>query len=198
MKLTEEDMKSAVAFLRGKGIDIGLRDICYVLLCRDVDEPVFAYRAIFGNAKDAAKYQEYSISEKVDELKLYIDREFPFEKDGEDTKIEERPKDSDADNEAENTNLSFDEIKKGLEEDLAALVELRDQADEMGNPVLEPKDLAAVVGRIADIRTKLVDKFGSTQKQIEQRVVVAQKYSDICPYCNREIAIDPTHKRIKT
>ena len=48
------------------------------------------------------------------------------------------------------------------------------------------KEMATVVGRIADIRVKLTDKYGATQKEDNHRVVVISKYSSVCPYCHKE------------
>ena len=93
-------------------------------------------------------------------------------------------------------NTSFDELKQGLVDDMNALIELRDQKNDDGDPVLDPKEMATVVGKITDIRAKLVDKFSVSEQVTEQRVVVNQKYNAICPYCHHELAVDPEGKKV--
>ena len=69
--------------------------------------------------------------------------------------------------------------------------DLRDIEDfiNTNKDMLEPKEMAALIGRKSDIRVKLAEKFGTSDKSEENRVVVIAKYNDICPYCHREISI---------
>lgn len=191
MTLSTDQMKGIVSAMSERGYRVGVRDIGYVLLCRVFEEKTYAYRAVFSGADDVEPFQTYSISDKVDDLTMYMERNFPDQP----VKAEEE-EESEAPAKKADENLSFDQIRKGLEEDLDTLVKLRDQVDDDGNPVLEAKEMATVVGRIADIRAKLVEKFGATQENVEQRILIAPKYTDICPWCSHEIAIDPTHKKL--
>lgn len=194
MKLAASDMKATIAALKEGGYDVGLRDICYVMLSRVFEEPVYAYKALFSGVKDAEQFDEYSIDDKIEELTSYLAKRIPEAKEKPEVeKIDDHSGDA---SKSSDDNLSFDEIKKGLEEDLASLVALRDQVDEDGNSVLDPKEMASVVGRISAVRVALVEKFGSTQENVEQRIVIAQKYNDICPFCGHEIAVDPSHNKL--
>jgi len=173
-KLTNDEIKNIVVEMQIKGHEVSVRDIAYVFLRRFFDSKTVAYRAVFESEKitDNAVSQ-YEQSNKIEDLTQYLDKEYP-----ENTQTQ-----------SESEGLSFDEIKRGLEDDLKSLISLRDRVDEEGNSLLDAKEMANVVGRIADIRVKLTEKFGTTVQSEEQRVVVIQKFNDVCPYCRHEIAV---------
>lgn len=165
-KLTNQQIKDIIAELEKSGKRVGLKDISYVFLSRIYDDRVQAYKVIFG--KNTEGFQAYDSSDIVAQIDAAI-RGLNLDVVGDES-------------------ISFDELKRGLVEDMQSLIALRDQVDEDGKPVLEPKEMSTVVARIADIRVKLTSKFGATEKTAEQRVVVHQKYDSICPYCRHEIA----------
>ena len=189
MKLTSAEIRLVVSDARKRGFDAGLRDVSFAILSNYMEEPAYAYRAIFGDNPEVS-YQDYMHAGKTvfirDTMSVYLDD------DEEDVGL----KAPDDEKKTEERSMSFDEIKAGLEEDLKSLIALRDQVDDDGKSMLEPKEMATVVGRIADIRTKLVERFGSSEKKEEQRVIVLQKFNDICPYCGHEVAIDPSHDKL--
>lgn len=190
MKLNTEQLKQIISEAKSAGFDIGLRDLSYAMLLRFYEDGIYAYRIAFGDNPDTP-YMGYANSPKCAFICDYFDRNYPeveVKEEEEEKEPEEKP--------TTDEGLSYDEIKRGLEEDLQSLIELRDSKDEDGNPTLEPKEMATVVGRIADIRTRLVERFGTVNKEVEQRVVVLSKYSDICPHCGREIAVDPSHQKL--
>lgn len=180
MTFTTEKLKQVISEMKGRGIEVGLRDISFSILRPMFDNPDLPYRAIFGDVKPLSK--EYLESPKIIALQEMMTAILNQEK-AKDAKLEEM-----------RVATSFDELKQGLIDDMAALEELRDSRNEDGAPVLDAKEMAAVVGRIADIRSKLVDKFSVSEQVTEQRVVVEQKFNSICPFCHREIAIDPNAK----
>lgn len=171
--VSNSNIREITAEMKSRGYDVAVRDICYYFLCETIEDDRAVYKALYGDTPKIP-YSEYTVSNKVQELKSYLDGKFI---EGERTAL------VDAD------DVSFDELKQGLVQDMNALIALRDQTDEDGVPVLDPKEMASVVRQIADIRVKLTEKFGTTEKSEEQRVVVLQKYDAICPYCGREIAI---------
>lgn len=183
-KISPDDMKYYIDAASSEGLEVGVRDLAYALLNRVFEKPVYSFKTIFAG-DNSKNFQSYKTSRKVLFTEEYIDKHFPMENQVVIADEEEAQDKEDMNG----TNLTFDEIKAGLEEDLQSLISLRDAKDDKGNPTLEPKDMASVVGRIADIRTKLVEKFGSTEKKVEQRVVVNQKFNSICEYCGHEIAV---------
>lgn len=174
MSLTNEQVKDLITSLKQDGYDVGLRDISFVVLSRFFADEATSYRVIFGDGADLP-VEMYGASDKVAAIREYLEEQMGDS--GNDLPVKS------------DEGLSFDEIKKGLIEDMNALIALRDSTNEDGSSPLDAKEMATVVGRIADIRAKLVDKFGTTEKSEEQRVVVVQKYNSVCPYCRHEISI---------
>ena len=171
--ISNSTIREITADMKSRGYDVAVRDICYYLLCETIEDDRTVYKALYGDTPQIS-YSEYTVSNKVQELKALLDGKFMDE---------ERASVVRAD------DVSFDELKQGLVQDMKALLDLRDRVNEDGVPLLDPKEMASVVRQIADIRVKLTEKFGTTEKSEEQRVVVLQKYDSICPYCGREIAI---------
>lgn len=191
MKLSNDDIRAIIDEGSKRGLSVGLRDISYAMLERMLEEPVYAFRSVFGDNPQVS-FDTYRNSNKA----MYVSSElYRLIPEGQETAAAEDSVVTD-DGEMQSETMSFDEIKAGLETDLKMLEELRDSRDANGYPSLDPKEMATVIARIADIRTKLVERFGSSEKKEEQRVIVMQKYNDICPHCGREVAIDPTHRKI--
>lgn len=176
MELTSQQVRDIVQELRSRGLDVRLRDVSFVVLASAFGDDALAYRAIFGDKPDK-NIEEYLEQPMVQEVKASIAAASPS-----------------SDEPAEAQAISFDDLKDGLIADMRALEELRESKDENGSPVLDPKEMAQVVARLADIRVKLTEKFNTTERVVEQRVVVEQKYDTICPYCRHEIAIGPNVK----
>jgi len=172
MELSPQQVKDIVLGLRSRGLDVGLRDVSFVVLSAVYGDDALAYRSMFGDSPELSE-AEYLSLPKMAEVRAAVLALQP-----------EEP-------EASGAIVSFDELKEGLIADMRALEELRDIRDEDGRSPLDAKELATVVARIADIRVKLTEKFNTTERVIEQRVVVNQKYDYVCPHCHHEIAIPP-------
>lgn len=160
---TASQVRDIIMGMRSRGLDIGLRDISFAVLSNVYGDETLAFRATFGDAPEVPQ-DEYLAREKMSTLLTELAPFFPDEQ----------------------NVISFDELKSGLIDDLRALERLRDATDEDGNSPLDAKEMATVVARIADIRVKLTEKFNTTERVVEQRVVVEQKYNAICA-CGREI-----------
>lgn len=171
--ITNSNIREIVAEMKSRNYDVNIRDICYYHLCNIIEDEKVAYKALFGE-NPGEPFEVYIISNKKQALFSYLDDLYQFE---------------DSNDVSASGEMSFNDLKQGLVEDMNALLDLRDRTDEDGLPLLDPKEMASVVRQIADIRVKLTEKFGTTEKSEEQRVVVLQKYDAICPYCGREIAI---------
>lgn len=165
MVLSVQQVRDIVTSFRSRGSDVGLRDVSFAVLALVFDDDALAFRAMFGDSP-AGQQEEYLSQPKIAEVKDAIRAEQP----------EDTP----------SSAISFDDLKEGLIEDMRSLERLRDTLGDDGRPTLEPKEMATVVARIADIRVKLTEKFNTTERVVEQRVVVEQKYNAICA-CGREI-----------
>lgn len=170
MVLTSQQVRDLVLSLRSRGFDVGLRDVSFAVLSLVYADEALAFRALFGDTPEVS-LDEYAAQPKIDEVKSAISVDAQTSETGSDGPV-----------------VSFDDLKEGLIADMRALEALRDSKDDEGRPALEPKEMAQVVGRIADIRVKLTEKFNTTERVVEQRVVVEQKFDSICPNCGHEIA----------
>lgn len=179
MVLTAQQVRDLVVGMRSRGLDVGLRDVSFAVLASVYGDESLAFRAVFGDSPEIP-VEEYLALQKVDEVRKAV--------------LDEQP---DGDASSGGSAISFDDLKEGLIDDMRALEKLRDAVDNEGHPTLEAKEMAQVVGRIADIRVKLTEKFNTTERVVEQRVVVEQKYDSICPGCGREISV-PSGPQIKT
>lgn len=177
--LDKNAIKRIIAKMQDTGYNVCLRDIAYVLLCLHINDKPLAYLAAFGENIDAKGIADYSESDRMYTLstlmKAETEKGSEVKQDLDDTEDEDKLPDS----------MSYDEVKAGLEDDLRRLIAIRDNMGETA----DPKEAATIAGRIADIRMKLVERFGTQSKSEEGRIVVLQKFNDICPYCHREIAV---------
>lgn len=173
MLLNIDQVKGLLSELKEGRYDVGLRDLSYVILCRSFADHQLAFRALFHDQPDLP-FELYDRSDKVNAITSFLEDNYP-----DDAPVASQPA-------GKEEAISFDDLKQGLIDDMKSLEALRDMKDEEGNPTLEPKEMATVVGRIADIRVKLTDKYGATQKEDNHRVVVISKYSSVCPYCHKE------------
>lgn len=85
-------------------------------------------------------------------------------------------------------DISFEENKAGLIELLNKLQQAID------NKEISTKDALKIE---ADVRTKLNDKFGASEKDNGNVVVVEPKFNYICPYTRRECYIHSKEECMK-
>lgn len=170
MTLSKDEIKGVIRDIKeGYGHDITVKDIAFCVLSNTFNDEELAYKVLFGNKGGKKEREKYQTSDKMIDLAVYMN------------------KNSTADTApVSNTGgVSFDELKSGMENDLRDIEDFINTNKDM----LEPKEMAALIGRKSDIRVKLAEKFGTSDKSEENRVVVIAKYNDICPYCHREISI---------
>lgn len=178
--MDERRVRELISMLQARGYDdAGLRDVIYAMLAIIFGpDRRIGYKALFQDGS-APPFDQYDHLGKIEALRIALTDDLSWvpgtgKPDNGGTGQEE---------------VSFDDLKQGLIDDMRALEELRDARNDNG-PLLDPKEMAQVVARIADIRVKLTDKFGTTERVVEQRVVVNQKYNAICA-CGREIYLPP-------
>lgn len=157
--VTRNDIQAMIADLGDGGVTVTPREVALVMLCHVMDCSEIAYALLYGGT--AEDMDNLFSSPEYAAVDAYYSRTF-----GED-------------------GMSYDEVKRSLEQSI------RDIDDLLRDPkvTLDPKDVAALTGRSADMKVKLVDKFGTSQKSEEHKIVVLNKFNDICPWCGREISV---------
>ena len=154
--MNSEDIKKIIKDYADKGYSIKVRDIMYALLRTKIDDDVIIYQSLYGIDSDINVINKYVEREDV---KLLI---AGFSKS------------------QEQGGISFDENKKGMEQNLAFMEDL------VKDPTLKGSEVASLMGQISGIRVKLYDKFGADEKKDEQRIIVNTHYNHICDVLHKE------------
>lgn len=159
--VTRDDIQAMVGALADDGFNVTPREIALAMLCHVMDCGEVAYALLYGGT--AEDMDAMFSSPEYEAVDAYYTKMFG----------------ADA--------LSYDEVKRGLERDIVQMQDFIKDNQKTG--ALEPRDIAALMGRISDMRVKLVDKFGTAEKSEEHKIVVLNKFNDICPWCGREISV---------
>lgn len=170
--ISNEQIKNCLNDCKKAGHTIGLRDISYVLLCRQFDDKAVAYKALFGADIDFnVEYCDtYDQTSAIEYLRMYAEQNFV------DLTKKKRKQDYE--------DISFDENK-------AYMLKLKkDTEDAMSNGEIDKKDGLKI---LADLSVKLNDKFNVSDTTQEQLVVVNCKFNALCENCGSELYI-PTKK----
>lgn len=167
-----------------RSYDVRVRDVGYAVLVAGLGDENLAHKLIFGDDGNEATYKELPhIKYLVNYLK------------SEDLKKNESKEAEDiakliANNKGKKTDgsdgaITFEENREGLENQL---VEIRALIEELKTDPngYDPKTMALLIKTEADIRVKLNDKFGASEKTSEQYVVVRPKCNHICEITHRE------------
>lgn len=170
--ISNEQIKRAIEDCARANHTISVRDISYVLLCMHLDDPLVAYKCIFGNDYDYNQdyHTTYDQTATMTYLKSYV--EFTLLNDGKKTK-------------KKTEDISFEENK-------AYMLSLKKQTeDAMAAGEIDKKDGLKI---LADLSVKLNDKFNVSDSSQEQYVHVFTKYDAVCSRCGAEISRRPISK----
>lgn len=157
--ISNEKLGSITEDMKNKGFEVRIRDIAYVLLCSEFEDKSVVYASFFGSGTKN-EIDAYEKSPKMTELK----------------KCMGKGKTKTATNE---DDITFKENK-------AYMLKLKKETEEaMAKGDIDKKDGLKI---LTDISTKLNDKFAVSESNIQQYVVVNQKFNAICD-CGKEIYI---------
>lgn len=157
------------------GFDVKVRDIAYVLLCKQFSDDEVAYKCLFP---DEDKFKDYDESASISFLRQY----FVMNSDIIYGRVDE---DGDRVRGGEE-EITFEENRRGL------VKLLKDTEEALDDHMIEPKDAYKIM---ADIRLKLNNHFDVKEDVKDHVVIVENKYNSICPHCNREVSI-PTKEEL--
>lgn len=168
-----------------RGHEVRIRDVGYSILVAKLGDGAMSYRLIFG---DDGNYETFK---ELDRIK-YLVRYFQSEN------LQAKEKDEAAEianliakskgkktNGADDGSMTFEENREGIEQQLREIVELKKDAMS-GENASDLKTLALLQKTEADLRVKLNDKFGASEKSAEQYIIVQPKFNKICPYTRHE------------
>lgn len=166
------------------GYDVRIRDVGYAILCAKLDDPNMAYMLIFG---DDGNLETFS---KLDRIK-YLVRYFQSEKlqakekdeAAEIANLIAKSKGKNAKKDADGA-ITFEENRAGMEEQIREIREAITKG--MKDESLDDKTFGVLQKTLADLRSKLNDKFGVAEKTAEQYIIVQPKFNHICEITRRE------------
>lgn len=158
------------------GFDVKVRDIAYVLLCKQFSDDEVAYKCLFP---DDDKFKEYDDSASISFLRQY----FLMNSDVIYGRVDE---DGDRVKTIGEDDITFEENRRGL------VKLLKDTEEALDDHMIEPKDAYKIM---ADIRLKLNNHFDVKEDVKDHVVIVEQKYNSVCGFCHHEIAI-PTKEEL--
>ena len=169
MELTKEKVGEILTKASNEGLSLKVRDMSYVLLTRYFADKSYAYRVCFGADAD---YSDEAIN-------AYEEGDgYAFLKEALAT-VRDRG------------GVIYDEDIT-FEENKAYMLKLKkDTEDAIEKGEVDKKDGLKI---LADISTRLNDKFSVNQQQKDQMVFVSCKYNSICE-CGKEIYI-PTKEQL--
>lgn len=179
-KITEEAAK--------RGFDVRIRDIAYALLRVKFDDELIAYAVVFGQPEkdsDVANYEALETTQYL--VQWFINDLAP--------KIIERKSSSEIikaitkNKKTESSNddtITFEENRAGIEKQIEEILELKRQLTGNDGKVTDVKTMATLQKTEADLRSKLNDKFGASEKNEEQYIIVQPKFNTICEHTRKE------------
>lgn len=166
--ITNAQIKDTINDCAKAGHTVSVRDIMYAILCYHVEDPLVAYKSIFGNDSDYCQeyLDTYDNTAMMSFLKTYVEMSLIDSKKKKNCKSGE--------------DITFEENK-------AYMLNLKKQTEEaMANGDIDKKDGLKI---LADISVKLNDRFKVASDEIEQRIIVQTKYNAICGKCGSELYI---------
>lgn len=183
----ESILKTIAEDAQKRGYEVKIRDIAYALLKVKFQDETIAYTIVFGTPQKDNDVKSY---DSLDSIKYLVRW---FEKDLAPKKVEkERPEDvikslKKKKSEIEDDgSMSFEDNRAGIEKQIEEILELKQQLIDDGGKCTDVKTMATLQKTEADLRSKLNDKFGASEKSSEQYIIVQPKFSHICEWTRRE------------
>lgn len=171
--MTEEQVNKTISDCASSGFgDITIKDVSFFLLKRDFKNAEMAFDVIYGD-DITMSLKEYESREDIQFLRNYMNSNF-------------NDKDQTSNVKNKFIDITFEENKEALIKYLNEVEEAQDEG------LIKLSDALKIK---TDIRIKLNDKFNISDQSDQHYIIVQQKFNDICPYCNHEIAI-PTKEEL--
>lgn len=183
-KITEDAKK--------RGHDVRIRDIAYASLRVTLQDELIAYTVVFGTPAQDHDVTDYASMDSVQYLCRWFERDLApkeIEKERPEDVVRALKKKNNVDGinpYGEDGSVSFEENRAGIELQIAEILELKKQLLGPDGKCTDVKTMATLQKTEADLRSKLNDKFGASEKTVEQYVIVQRKFNHICPYTRRE------------
>lgn len=165
MKIGLTEITKTIEDCRGQGYDLKMNEIAYVFLLQYFKDKNIVYKILFGSEASDAEISKFDTSAKMKFLKKYLKANYIKGK------------------EEDNVDSQYSDIS--FEDNKEAMIKMIEEAEKKyKNNEIEWDKYS---DRVSKLRIALNDKFKVSEKLDEQRIIVNNKYNDICPYCHHEI-----------
>lgn len=176
-KITEEAKK--------RGHDVRIRDVAYAMLRVRLRDSNIAFTVVFGTPTAPGDIPAYEALESTKYLMRFFEKDLApkeIEKKSNEEIIKALTKNKKTD--SDGGSITFEENRAGMEEQIREIREAITKG--MKEETLDEKTFGVLQKTLADLRSRLNDKFGAAEKSAEQYIVVQPKFNTICNITHRE------------
>lgn len=164
-----------------RGHEVRIRDIAYALLRVKFDDMLIAYTVVFGTPEKDNDVVCYDEMESVRWLVEYFKKDLtPKVEDKSAAEIVKALKKRDKEN-VDSDSMSFEENRAGIETQIKEILGLKKEC-----PRDDIKTMALLQKTEADLRSKLNDKFGASEKSDSNYVFPTRRFDMVCPVTRQE------------
>lgn len=179
IKITEEAAK--------RGYDVRIRDIAYAILKKVLCDSKIAYTVVFGmpaKENDIPDYESLDLAKFLAEWFVNYFANPQTEEKTEDVINSILKKNQQTDDEV--SSMSFADNRAGIEAQIEEILNLKKQLIGPDGNCTDVKTMALLQKTEMDARSRLNDKFGASEKNQNQFIIVNPKYDYICPWTRHE------------
>lgn len=173
---------------RKRGFEVRIRDVAYALLKVKFQDNTIAFTVVFGTPDSDHAVSDYDSMESIKYLVRWVEKDLaPKEvvKENPEDMIKALKKQKKSDD-AEDGSMSFEDNRAGIEKQIEEILGLKKELIGEDGKCTDVKTMATLQKTEADLRSKLNDKFGASEKSSEQYIIVQPKFNHICSHTNRE------------
>lgn len=180
-----------------RGHEVRIRDVAYALMCVEFGDDKAAFMVAYQDEvigqNDAEIAKLVKARNTLKSIK-YLIGHFKQKREA-----SEKKNDANAEiiaaiaksksNDNGNDSIAFEENRAGIEQQIREILDLKKlcvRQDAEGNDITDVKTMALLQKTEADLRSKLNDKFGASEKSSEQYVVVQPRFNHICEHTRKE------------
>lgn len=166
-----------------QGFDVRIRDVGFAILSTQLNDTKMAYMLIFG---EDTNHDTFITLDRIKYLLSYFKSKQLKEDNDKDFSEIAKMLAAKAGKSETADSMTFEENREGIERQLREIIELKKDAMNTKGPEKDLKTLALLQKTEADLRVKLNDKFGASEKTEDQYIIVQTKFNHICQWTNRE------------
>ena len=166
-----------------QGYDVRIRDVGFAILSTQLNDSKMAYMLIFG---EDPNHDTFITLDRIKYLFAYFKTKQQKENSERDFNEIAKMLAAKSNRGDSPDSMTFEDNREGIELQLREIVELKKEAMNVKSGEKDLKTLALLQKTEADLRVKLNDKFGASEKAEDQYIVVQTKFNHICQWTNRE------------